>query len=225
MTTPNEKGIFETITGLTEPVIRSLIEGTRFVAESEEEKEKFKLLRQKLLDDLPKEIMPKLALGLMEWAFKQMGPKYSQYLAQGFWDYFALAELYEYGKRTDFFRALQETPFTFPLRLRKNPRTIFSRFAEKYEPLVNRLREIKNRQRGDPTALRYELRNLLPEVSRNQLEQYARMEPSRIALAYLCWKHKLTIRPDMLKKLILAQKDPQKLAEKFIEDYVKARRK
>lgn len=225
ITESQNKGLFELLAEITKPSIVSFIEAIRFEGESKEKNQKLQNLKQELVRTLPTDIMPKIYLGLIEWAFKRMAPHYKDYLHQGFMDYFTLSELYQHGTGSSFFAGLRATPFMFPLRVRRQPKYTFNRFNEIYQPLLKQVREIKRKRWRNNANYRYAIKDTLPGVTTERISKYVTMKASEIVLDYMQWKYRLPFGRDALKKHILSQKDPMKLAEKFLADYLRKNRK
>jgi len=222
----------ERSTPLVQLINRTLSEslkGMRFEPDSADDQEKIDRLKAELLQALSEVIPQKAWIGLIEWAIKSMDQKFFDYFRHALNDYLALSQLYQTGKRSSLRESLEATPFSFPLRIRKNPKVLFSNLDQKYAPVFARVKQIKSSWRDDPPALTHDLgqyaHELLGEkLSPKILEKYITMEPAQVALDLTRRKYRIPLGSEALKKIIAQQNDPMKLARSFVASYRSGRK-
>jgi len=192
-------------------------------------------------------LMAKLYVGLNAWAITQMGAFEETGGEENIRQYFKVALINFYRQvalrvakepNLDPLKAIQETSFLFPFRLRGKKGIPFDPYQmlKEYEDILLRVKEYKkkkwkvsrNKEEGRrefgkiPRFKAEALKKILPGLPWKLAWKWYNRDASDIAYDYLAHKHNLKIGGEALKKHLDLARNPEMMVGKFLKDFVRS---
>ena len=203
----------------------------------------------KQIDPLEKKkiLEAKYKVGLIAWASVQMGAfketggeeNIRQYFNEALINFYTQVAL-RMAKEPDLdpLKAIQETSFLFPIRLRGKKGIPFDPYQmlKEYEDILLRVKEYKkktwkvsrNKEEGRrefgkiPTRMAQALISILPGLPWKIAWKLYKEDAADIALSYLAWKYDLEIGREALKKYLTLARNPEMMVGEILKEIVQS---
>jgi len=164
----------------------------------------------------------KVPEALRTWALKKMGRDIGRYLDEALSFYFFEVLVCKLiNENCNVQQVIEETPLTFPLKLRKSPVVSFDIFEvwSDYKQILPTIQTILRNTRRRPAERKLQLVRL--GINKYRIGKYLQgnWRASLIALDFVGRKHALPMSAEALKKYIRFMKNPAKFSARIREDF------
>jgi len=194
------------------------------IPETQEIQEGLNILNAPTQEQRREILKNKVSRALTQWARTKMGNDITKYIDDGL-RYFMTLVLARRAvdESADPLKILQQTRFTIPLKLNRNPVFHVDPFEalREYQVILDRVKSIQRKKWGSRTNRAMAIMEVLPGVTWKDAWEYSKpkAKASIIALDYVVWKLELPIRREALKKYFRLARNPEMMMDRIIQDF------